>query len=149
MIFDVFPLIITSFQFLIPSGIAIECQSERSQIQNRAKAMQRLRAKLFELEINKQESDTRSSRKKQVRTFSSLFMETLKTHFRSAPVYALKKSALLIFLKIELLTTELEKMCTTLRSSCLVARCFQSLTKNYTRGNDKKSFKRFWHRSAS
>lgn len=54
---------------LIPPGIAIECQSERSQIQNRAKAMQRLRAKLFQMEINKQESETRSSRKKQVCSF--------------------------------------------------------------------------------
>ncbi len=41
----------------LPTGTVVGCQSERSQHQNRAQAMKMLKAKLFELERQKQEAE--------------------------------------------------------------------------------------------
>ena len=49
-----------------PSGIVVECQTERSQFQNRENAMKMLRTKLYEIEKSKQDSEISNARKSQV-----------------------------------------------------------------------------------
>ena len=51
-----------------PTGIVVTCQDERSQLKNRTKAMGVLRAKLFDLERQKQESEITEQRRSQVGT---------------------------------------------------------------------------------
>ena len=50
----------------IPTGIVAECQTERSQVQNREYAMRLLRSRLYDMELSKQEKELASERKNQV-----------------------------------------------------------------------------------
>ena len=49
-----------------PTGIVVECQTERSQLQNREYAMKMLRSRLYNIEKEKQESEISNARKTQV-----------------------------------------------------------------------------------
>jgi len=51
-----------------PSGITITCQQSRSQLQNREIAMQMLRTKLYDIELNARQGDVASRRKSLVST---------------------------------------------------------------------------------
>jgi len=50
----------------LPSGIVVECQDERSQHKNKARALSLLRARLLEQERSRQEAEQAASRKLQV-----------------------------------------------------------------------------------
>uniref|UniRef100_A0A034WSW3 Peptide chain release factor 1-like, mitochondrial n=1 Tax=Bactrocera dorsalis TaxID=27457 RepID=A0A034WSW3_BACDO len=49
----------------LPTGLAVECQTERSQIKNRERAIQRLQAKLVQRELESKEADEKRTRKAQ------------------------------------------------------------------------------------
>ena len=52
----------------IPTGMVVACQDERSQLQNRLRAMSILRARLFEVEQEKQRQEVDETRRSQVGT---------------------------------------------------------------------------------
>lgn len=51
-----------------PSNIVVSCQDEKSQLKNKEKALKILRAKLYELELEKQQKELSNQRKTQVGT---------------------------------------------------------------------------------
>ena len=52
----------------IPSGMVAECQEERSQLQNREKAMRLLRARLYEIESRKRHEESAAEKRSQLGT---------------------------------------------------------------------------------
>lgn len=52
----------------LPSGLVVSCQDEKSQLKNKDKAFKVLRARLFEIEMAKQQAELSANRKSQVGT---------------------------------------------------------------------------------
>ncbi|MDH8678543.1 peptide chain release factor 1 [Fusibacter bizertensis] len=52
----------------LPSGLVVSCQDGKSQLSNKEKAMQVLKARLYELELNKQNEEIAEQRRSQVGT---------------------------------------------------------------------------------
>jgi peptide chain release factor 1 len=52
----------------LPTGLVVTCQDEKSQLKNRNKAMAVLRARLFDIELRRRESEASEERRSQVGT---------------------------------------------------------------------------------
>lgn len=49
-----------------PTGIVVQCQNDRSQHKNKASALKMLKSKLYELELEKQQSNTKNEEKSEI-----------------------------------------------------------------------------------
>ena len=52
----------------LPTGIVVQCQDERSQLKNRQKAMKVLKARLYDMELKRQNEEISAQRKSMVRS---------------------------------------------------------------------------------
>ncbi|WP_027001664.1 peptide chain release factor 1 [Hugenholtzia roseola] len=52
----------------LPTGVVVECQAERSQIKNYERALKVLKARLYDLELQKKQAETSAARKSLVRS---------------------------------------------------------------------------------
>ena len=52
----------------LPTGLVVQCQDEKSQLQNKQRAMQILRARLYEMEMDRQQAELSAERRSQVGT---------------------------------------------------------------------------------
>ena len=50
----------------LPTGLVVTCQDERSQLKNKARALEVLRSRLFEMELRRKQEEVGSARKMQV-----------------------------------------------------------------------------------
>jgi peptide chain release factor 1 len=49
-----------------PTGMVVQCQDERSQLQNRTRALSILKARLYEIEVNKRQEEQAADRRSQI-----------------------------------------------------------------------------------
>lgn len=97
-----------------PSGIIVECQQERSQARNKEKAMNMLRSRLYDLEVQKrnEEKDEQEKQKKKIEWGSQIrnyvmhpykMVKDLRTGVESSSVEAVMDGEIDAFIKAFLL----------------------------------------------
>ncbi len=99
----------------LPSGIVVECQETRSQLQNREKAMQMLKSQLYQIELEKKRekiSEIESSKKRiewgsQIRSYVMhpyKLVKDLRTQYETSNVNAVMDGDLDGFIKAYLMS---------------------------------------------